>query len=363
MPKLIAKAGVAKPAPAVRETSEDRELNSTGSDKGSNHMSDGTYSTRASARDPLSPKQEEYDDSMITRFPHCTVEQVLDSIRGRTTLMLRDIPALWTTTDALGLLHGLNLTADYIYLPREGLRGKGSTGYAFANFPQHEVARVVQTLHGKTVDGFPRPISVRAATVQGVAANLAHFSSVRGRFAYENLPWVMIDGKMVSMTASAAIQALGLEDQVRSSELALSDEDAVDARGRTDRTELGSRAPEQRYGNAPRHDFRPDSRGSSRFDRFDQTRYDRFERFDRFERSGRDAHFDPSRYDRAPGRRGADMRQDEEVDFFRWLKGSNGAIGPIGHTPPWDGPWPSKAWSHDSHRTGVRRMDHVFPRW
>merc|ERR550537_168791 len=170
---------------------------------------------------------------------------------------------------------------------------------------------------------------------------------------------------MVSMTASAAIQALGLEDQVRSSELALSEED-LDRDARLDRDPRDPRdhrdhrdRPYEREGEHPRyeprrHDFRPEQRRDPR----DFGRFDRFDRFDRFERSGRDAPFDPRdqvRYDRAPGRRGADLRQDEEVDFFRWLKGSNGAIGPIGQTPPWDGPWPSKAWSHDSHRTGVRR--------
>jgi len=158
-----------------------------------------------------------------------TIDAVVKSLDGATTLMLCDIPlSLGGPQGVLVLLvtHGLADTVDYLYLPRGyGRKSKrrcsGSLS-AFVNFSSQEAAvRAVQVFHSMQLED--RRVYVCRAAAQGIAANLMHFRSVRYSQPLLETAWPMvrIRGELVETAPAEVAKQLNLEqelDQLRSAD-------------------------------------------------------------------------------------------------------------------------------------------------
>jgi hypothetical protein len=130
---------------------------------------------------------------------------------GKTTVMIRNIPNLYTQRTLLNEVcrRGFTGCYDFLYLPMDFAKSSNS-GYAFANFNDAEtVTRFRQEFDGQRLDlapGSAKLIQVVPATLQGYDANYHHFahSAVFNHHRSEHAPVFLRGGSKVVTRSPAA---------------------------------------------------------------------------------------------------------------------------------------------------------------
>lgn len=122
------------------------------------------------------------------RLPHPSVPKRTDFMQNRvddgqsiTTIMVRNVPNRCTRNGLVRELERLGLKDrfDFLYLPIDQSTQR-SVGYAFVNFVDHESAALAaRQLTDHRFPQFPRtrPMQVSPAHIQGLEANLKHYSN------------------------------------------------------------------------------------------------------------------------------------------------------------------------------------------
>lgn len=147
-------------------------------------------------------------------------DAVLDEaskVPNLSTLMLTHVPSHYLDVDLLNMFEYLDIDGiDFIYAPRAG-RGHGRYQYVFVNFVSlGAVRKAIRALHGFKADDTVKPICVRVAGFQGLAANFARFKSVRSSdIAADNAwPMVNVNGLFTTVPPLVAVEMLGLKAEV-----------------------------------------------------------------------------------------------------------------------------------------------------
>lgn len=110
-------------------------------------------------------------------------EASVDSLRGRTTLMVRNLPNKYVAQDMIKLLKsvGLEATFDFLYVPLD-FRNSAGLGYCFINMvEERDTLALYEAFAGKRWDekGSKKVCEIKWARLQGKERLVAHFKEAK----------------------------------------------------------------------------------------------------------------------------------------------------------------------------------------
>jgi len=145
------------------------------------------------------------DDGEVSSGSTDADMQALDLVPCRTTLMVRNIPVMYTQNELVEEWKAWG-NFDFLYLPRTAA-GKTNLSYAFINFSNDFEAEAFQAAwHKKRLTRYAsrKALNVSFAEVQGLEANLMQLRKKRSRCpdATQCEPLVRIGGCFVSLPAA-----------------------------------------------------------------------------------------------------------------------------------------------------------------
>lgn len=110
-------------------------------------------------------------------------EASVDSLTGRTTLMIRNLPNKYQASDVMKLLKSVGLEAsfDFLYVPLD-FRNAANLGYAFINMVEpKDTLALFEAFAGKRWDekGSKKVCEIKWARLQGKERLIAHFKEAK----------------------------------------------------------------------------------------------------------------------------------------------------------------------------------------